>query len=149
LADHADNYTVGFKRPPKHARFAKGQSGNPHGRPKGSQNLATIFEKVCRERIRVTLNGKVRSLTKFEAAMLQLTNMAAAGDLKAINALRDWIVGLGNFEQAEIANPVGRESDSLVMASIIRRIRESETPPSEGETDNGSPDGNASREPHE
>ena len=149
MADQADNYMVGFKRPPKHTRYAKGQSGNPNGRPKGSQNLATILEKACRERIRVTINGKTRSISKFEAAMLQLANKAAAGDLKATNALFTWITGLGNLDQAGMANPIARESDSLVMASIIRRIRESETPPSEGETDNGSPDGNASQEPHE
>ncbi|MGD0275716.1 MAG: DUF5681 domain-containing protein [Syntrophales bacterium] len=26
-------YEVGFRKPPKQTRFAKGQSGNPHGRP--------------------------------------------------------------------------------------------------------------------
>jgi hypothetical protein len=149
VADHGDNYTVGFKRPPKHTRFAKGQSGNPHGRPKGSQNIVKIFEKACRGLIRVTVNGKTRTLSKLEAAMMQLTNMAAAGDLKAINALRDWSTALASFEQAGIANPVGRETESLVMASIIRRIRESETQQPDDETDNGCPDGHASKEPHE
>jgi hypothetical protein len=146
VADQADNYMVGFKRPPKHTRYAKGQSGNPNGRPKGSQNLATILEKACRERIRVTINGKTRSISKFEAAMLQLANKAAAGDLKATNALFTWITGLGNLDQAGMANPIARESDSLVMASIIRRIRESGNPRSETEPDQAAPDGFAKLE---
>jgi hypothetical protein len=147
VADCGDAYTVGFKRPPKHTRFAKGQSGNLRGRPKGSQNLATILEKACRERIRVTINGKIRSLSKFEAAMLQLANKAAAGDLKATSALFSWITGLGNFEQTGVANLLARESDALVMASIIRRIRESENPRSETEPDQAAPDGFEKLEP--
>jgi hypothetical protein len=146
VTDHGDDYTVGFKRPPKHTRFAKGQSGNARGRPKGSQNLATILEKACRERIRVTINGKTRSLSKFEAAMLQLANKAAAGDLKATSALFSWITGLGNSEQTGVANPLARESDALVMASIIRRIRESGNPRSETEPDHAAPDGFAKLE---
>ena len=33
---NAQNYAVGYRKPPKHSRFKKGQSGNPGGRPKGS-----------------------------------------------------------------------------------------------------------------
>ncbi|MGJ3627161.1 DUF5681 domain-containing protein [Sphingomonas sp. MMS24-JH45] len=32
-------YEVGYGKPPIHARFQKGQSGNPKGRKKGSKNL--------------------------------------------------------------------------------------------------------------
>jgi hypothetical protein len=54
MADDND-YTIGFQKPPKNTRFAKGQSGNPLGRPKGSHNATTVFDKACRERIRVTI----------------------------------------------------------------------------------------------
>jgi Family of unknown function (DUF5681) len=30
----SDDGPVGYKRPPVHSRFQKGQSGNPRGRPK-------------------------------------------------------------------------------------------------------------------
>jgi hypothetical protein len=79
--------------------------------------------------------------------MLQQVNKAAAGDLKATNALFSWITGLGNVEQTGVANPLARESDALVMASIIRRIRESENPRPETEPDQAAPDGLAKLEP--
>lgn len=35
------DYSVGKGKPPKHTQFKPGQSGNPKGRPKGSNNLKT------------------------------------------------------------------------------------------------------------
>ncbi len=35
----ADEYEVGYKRPPKHTQFKLGQSGNMKGRPKGTRNF--------------------------------------------------------------------------------------------------------------
>ena len=40
---------VGYRHPPEKSRFKAGQSGNPHGRPKGALNLATILEKTLSE----------------------------------------------------------------------------------------------------
>ena len=33
------NYVVGYKKPPQHTRFQKGQSGNPRGKVKGRKEL--------------------------------------------------------------------------------------------------------------
>ncbi len=78
------NYGAGYGKPPVATRFSKGRSGNPKGRPRGSRNIATILEEVTREMVRVTENGKVRTMTKLEAIMRQLTTKALSGDLKAI-----------------------------------------------------------------
>ena len=36
-------YDVGYGRPPAHARFKPGKSGNPRGRPTGRKNLTTVI----------------------------------------------------------------------------------------------------------
>jgi hypothetical protein len=134
MADDKD-YTIGFQKPPKNTRFVKGKSGNPMGRPKGSQNATTILDKVCRERIRVTTNGKVRYLSKYEAAMLQLMNKAASGDLRALQLLLSWFTWRMHSEQESVPTISPHESDKFVMASIVDRIRRSELTPLTTEPD--------------
>jgi hypothetical protein len=53
-------YRVGYKRPPVHTRFKPGQSGNPSGRSKGSQNLQTLFTKILAEEVSLREGANVR-----------------------------------------------------------------------------------------
>ena len=41
--DGARDYKVGYKKPPLHSRFKKGQSGNPRGRPRGAKNFSSVL----------------------------------------------------------------------------------------------------------
>jgi len=82
-----DSDEVGPGRPPKHSRFKKGESGNPKGRPKGSFNLRTIFERALREKVRIREKGRYKDAKKWEVAMRQLANRAAGGDLPAIRLI--------------------------------------------------------------
>ena len=75
---------VGYRRPPQHTQFRKGQSGNPKGRPKGSRALATIWLRAMNEKVTISENGQRRRITKQEAAIKQLANKAASGDKRAI-----------------------------------------------------------------
>lgn len=127
--------SVGYGKPPKHTQFAKGLSGNPKGRPKGSQNLSTLLEKIGRQRISVTENGRTRQLTKFEATILQLLNKAVRGDIKAINELRYWIQTCTDSVQAALPSPLKDKSDEAVMASVIERIWQSGNLLSDKESD--------------
>jgi hypothetical protein len=74
---------VGYMSPPKHTRFRPGQSGNPHGRKKGSINTLTLLEIALNEQVNVDSVAGTRQITKKQAIMLQLVNQSAKGDLKA------------------------------------------------------------------
>jgi hypothetical protein len=115
MADH----TVGYGRPPKRAQFVKGQSGNPSGRPRGSQNLATVLLKTMRQRIKVTENGQAPYVTKFEAVIVQLVNKALCGDVNAIHELRYWIQHLEDSLQPGSQAAATHENDEAVMARAL------------------------------
>lgn len=78
---------VGYRQPPEKSRFKLGKSGNPHGRPKGTLNMATILERTLREPVIIVENGKRKTVTKIEAAIKQVVNQAASGELKALQLL--------------------------------------------------------------
>jgi hypothetical protein len=67
--------------------FKKGTSGNPKGRPKGAKNQAALLEAIVNAVIPVTENGRKKMISKREAALIQLANKAAGGDLRAIKML--------------------------------------------------------------
>ena len=48
---NGSNYLVGYRKPPVHTRFQPGQSGNPSGRAKGSQNFKTLLNRILKEEI--------------------------------------------------------------------------------------------------
>ena len=131
MADHDDPYEVGYSKPPRQRRFTKGQSGNPKGRPKGSQNLASIVAKAGRERVKVTGSNGPRSITKVEAAFIQLANQAASGDLRAIREFTYLLKSLEDSGQSYLTLPVPHERDRTVMANIVNRIQQSQDPASD------------------
>src|SRR5215472_11830443 len=85
MVDEKDDskYPVGYKKPPRQTQFKPGQSGNAKGRPKGSKNCKTVFEKELRTPIPVTENGKRKKISKLEAIIKHTVNKAAGGDPKA------------------------------------------------------------------
>src|ERR1700676_2618881 len=131
MADHDDPYEVGYSKPPRQRRFTKGQSGNPKGRPKGSQNLASIVAKAGRERVKVTGSNGTRSITKVEAAFIQLANQAASGDLRAIRDFTYLLKSLEESGQSYLTLPVPHERDRTVMANIVERFQQSQDPASD------------------
>src|ERR1700680_2347270 len=78
---------VGYGRAPRHGQFQTGRSGNPKGRPKGTLNLATVLERTLRELVVINENGQRKTVTKLEAAIKQLVNRAASGELPALRHL--------------------------------------------------------------
>jgi hypothetical protein len=71
-------YSVGYRKPPKHSQFQKGQSGNPKGRPNGLANnsLSELFEKILSELVSVNEDGQRTKITKLEALIKQVIHNA-------------------------------------------------------------------------
>jgi hypothetical protein len=120
MNDGTDN-EIGYGKPPKHTRFTKGKSGNPKGRPKGSQNFMTLLRDELNVKIHITENGKRRKITKQEAMVKQLANKGAAGDLKALPLLLSEIRLREGLSEPVPASSV-REEDQKVMENIMKRM---------------------------
>jgi Family of unknown function (DUF5681) len=77
-------YEVGYGKPPTKTQFKKGASGNPKGRPKGSQNPSELMSRLLWKSVTITQNGKPIKVPFIEALMTKILAMAASGDHKAI-----------------------------------------------------------------
>ena len=106
---------VGYGKPPEATRFQKGVSGNPKGRPKGSLNVAAVFVKTLREKVVINEHGQRKTVTKLEAALKQLINKAASGDLRALRQL----VELARDAEANRTHQVCRTQP---LGNSIRRL---------------------------
>ena len=106
------DYDVGYGKPPKATQFQPGQSGNPKGRPKGVQNLATDLEEELSQKILVSENGKQTKTTKQRAMLKRLFAKALEGDARSAGILLNLIIGV---EQARASHPENEtlENDDL------------------------------------
>jgi hypothetical protein len=80
-------YEVGYGKPPRHTRFTPGQSGNPKGRPKGTQNLLSIFHEALFKKISVTEDGRIRTMSRMEAMVTGQIAKALKGDTRATESM--------------------------------------------------------------
>jgi Family of unknown function (DUF5681) len=114
---------VGYRNPPKHTRFKAGQSGNRKGRPAGTLNMATVLARALRDRVVVSEDGKKKTVTKLEAAVRQLADKAAKGDLKAIQLLAALVrVAEERTVQQPAADSDLNEADQKVVLGILKRM---------------------------
>jgi hypothetical protein len=78
-------------------RFAKGQSGNPAGRPRKRRPHVSAFDIIFDKTLTVTQNGVERELTVDEALQIQTYQAALKGSRMAIRAV------LKMIEKREVA----------------------------------------------
>ena len=117
--------SVGYRKPPAHSRFKRGKSGNPNGRPKGTLNFATTLLRTLREIVVINENGRRKEITKLEAAVKQLVNKAASGDLRALTQLIGITLSAEQRAAEELVpNEVLNELDQKVMLKILKRYEQ-------------------------
>jgi hypothetical protein len=90
---------VGYCSPPVHSRFKPGQSGNPSGRARGSQNLKTLFNKVLDEEISLRDGADVKKITKAEAIIRGVLVGALKGDARNVAILFRLAEQAGQFQE--------------------------------------------------
>ena len=113
---------VGYKRPPKKHRFKPGQSGNPAGRGKGAKGLKSILKKELSGRVRITENGKTRSISKMELLIKRLVEKGGKGDFKSLAKLLDLgalVFGMDDEERNVTA--LSREEQAIIDEAAKRR----------------------------
>lgn len=122
-------YAVGKGKPPAHTQFGKDRPGNQNGRPPGTRNADTIVRKALAVRLDVKENGKERKISKLEAAVTQLVNKAASGDLRAIES----VLRLNREMESralphEAPRPLS-DADRAVLELFAERMRRGEGDP--------------------
>jgi hypothetical protein len=116
---------VGYCSPPVHSQFKPGQSGNPSGRAKGSQNLKTLFSKVLDEEISLRDGADVKRITKAEAIVRGVVVGALKGDSRNTAILFRLAEQVGQFQD-----------DNTSDITEIRRVIVSWKPPGAETEDN-------------
>jgi hypothetical protein len=123
---------TGRPRPPASARFQKGRSGNPKGRPKAAPRLSvSAFDVVIDRTLTVTQNGKPREVTIEEALQHRTYQDAVAGSraarrevLKMIAMREKWLAAKGANRQL-VRLPVERtDPDNAEEALLLLGIAE-------------------------
>ena len=99
---------TGYKLPPTKNRFQKGRSGNPRGRPKESRSAVTVLSEALNQPVTLRQDRKSRQVTKGDAVIGVLLNMASKGERRAVDAVINLIGKIERLvEQPEERKNVG------------------------------------------
>jgi hypothetical protein len=116
-------YQVGYARPPKQHQFAKGQTGNPKGRPKAARNTADAASRYLDASVMVRERGRARRMNRRQILIHQLYDRATKGDNRAAAILLDLDLKARAHERAPAAAGAAAEApiaDAADLAILAR-----------------------------
>jgi len=87
------------KREPNSGSMKKGETRNPHGRPKGAKGTKAMVRKVLSQKMTIREKGASRKVTLFHALLLKEVEIAFAGGRQA----RKTVLELGRWALPEEA----------------------------------------------
>ena len=90
----SDDSAVGYKRPPAHSRFQKGQSGNPRGRPKKVADFMEDTAEIFGGTVTGQAKGKSITLPMVQAMFRTLCRQALKGDNRALRRVIELMLTL-------------------------------------------------------
>ena len=117
-------YEIGYKRPPKVSQFKKGRSGNPKGRPKGSNNFVTLLEQELGQSIVVNENGKKKTVSRMQAMVKRMVSGALQGETRALLTLVEILRRTGRFEEPAIDALLPENYEDILEAYVAQRRRD-------------------------
>ncbi len=118
-SDGNKGYEVGYRKPPKHTQFRPGQSGYPAGRRKGVRNLKTDVKRTLAMKVKVKENGRTRTKSTQEAALMVLREKALNGDVRALNSFLDFALRFNNDEAGQ-AQPLPADARAILDAYVAK-----------------------------
>ena len=128
------DYEVGYGKPPKRTRFAKGRSGNRRGRLGDTRNLKTDLRTVLEEDLTLTIGGREVKISAQRAVLVALRNKALKGDVRAAGMLIALLERvMPETLDDEVKASVPREDLAIFAAAIDRhvamRLAQTQSPP--------------------
>ena len=122
MIEDPPDYRVGYRKPPLHTRFKKGQSGNPLGgglHRHRETRLAALLEAA----LDTGMARSRRPVTRREAIVTALVEKSAAGDLRAPKLLLDLLDKTGIDGEA-VDEDDGMEAREFLIAELDRLAAE-------------------------
>lgn len=119
-AKSEESYEVGYGKPPRHAQFQPGQSGNPKGRPKGARGPFALLRQELESKVTLRENGRVTTVTKLEAIMKRVVSDTLSGKPSQTRLL---FALLHVFEAEDAATPDDRNlsrSDEELLRNLLK-----------------------------
>ena len=114
-----DEEPVGYKRPPVHSRFQKGQSGNPHGRPKKVPDFLEDAVTILSAPVTAHAKGKPVTLPALQAMFRSLCRKALKGDHAALRRVIDLMLTLEPVAQQQAEQNSNRKGEA--WRDFVRR----------------------------
>lgn len=120
------DYNIGYGKPPKEGRFAKGESGNPKGRPrkkkdKEEKSLAAAFAGALEEEITVPDGTKLVRITRKQMLVRSLVEKSAKGGKRALRKLLTLREAIEKSSDEQVVLR-GTEITALAYGRPVKRI---------------------------
>lgn len=114
-------YSVGYRKPPKHAQFRPGQSGNPKGRKKGTKSMKTLAQKTLTAKVAVRTGKGPKQMMRIEALLHKMVELGMKGNPRALLALfsmyQSAVPEIVGTDMGQVTQPLS-ESDEAALAAL-------------------------------